>query len=49
MLRINTVGVFAFTITGEDSLPFVDWLSKGFLVKLSLPRDTFCISVFDDE
>jgi hypothetical protein len=49
MLRVDTVGVSAFSITREDGLPIVDGLSKSRLVELSLPRDTFSIPIFDDK
>jgi hypothetical protein len=49
MFRVDTVGVSAFAMTGEDWLSIVEWLSEGRPVKLSLPRDTFRVPVFDDE
>ena len=48
MLRITTVRMTAVSDSGENRVPLEDWLSKGFWVKIALPRKALGISVFDD-
>jgi hypothetical protein len=49
MLRIDAVEMTAVPNPGENWKPFVDWLRKGFVVEVALPRKTLSIPIFDNE
>jgi hypothetical protein len=48
MLRIAAVQVTTDSDSGENRVPFKDWLGERFRVKVALPRQTLSIPVLDD-
>jgi hypothetical protein len=49
MFWIDAVEMTAVPNPGENWKPFVDWLRKGFVVEVALPRKTLSIPIFDNE